>query len=180
MCLLALWDGCCGGGRFLFGNCDKSYGQTNDFATATPGTSESTLKNPEGLAFDSLGNLYVNDFNNNRIVVYAPGNNSAAFRVYGQGLFTTDTTGVALAPLGLNLPRGIAVDSADNHNLPLCTVSVFAEAVLHLVQLLSPTLVHDHYVLNFGGMVTCAMIGKEVVPVSGVTLTNYRMRSAVR
>ncbi len=51
----------------------------------------------------------------------------------------------------------------------------FAEAALHLVQLLSPTLVQDHYVLNFGWMVTCAMIGKEVIPESGVTLRTYAL-----
>ncbi len=93
----------------------RVYGQMDDFATETSGTSESTLRNPEGLAFDSLGNLYVNDFNNNRIVVYAPGNNSASFRVYGQqGSFTTATTSVESVPLGLSLQRGIAIDSADN------------------------------------------------------------------
>jgi len=51
----------------------------------------------EGLAFDGVGNLYVADFNENRIMKYSPGGASSIF-----------------ASPGLNGPTGIAFDGAGN------------------------------------------------------------------
>src|SRR5207245_778571 len=65
------------------------------FTTGTSGTTATTLHSPLGISFDSAGNLWVVDFNNNRILKYvAPiTTGEAATVVIGQGTFTTDTFG---------------------------------------------------------------------------------------
>jgi len=62
----------------------RVYGQT-DFTTWSSGTSASTLNAPRGLVVDSAGGLYIADSGNHRVVYYAPGDSTAALRVYGQG-----------------------------------------------------------------------------------------------
>ncbi|MFZ0902462.1 MAG: protein kinase [Mycobacterium sp.] len=56
------------------------------------------LKNPDGLAVDTAGNLYVTDNGNNRVLKLAAGS----------------ATPIALPFTGLNDPRGVAVDGAGN------------------------------------------------------------------
>ena len=100
---------------FLANECNRN---TNSDAAAN------TLCNATGVAADSDGNLYVADFNNNRVLEFDspftacgafPCVAGAANRVFGQtGSFTTK--GCAVPPSANTLcgPFGLAVDSAGN------------------------------------------------------------------
>src|SRR5438552_1279354 len=52
-----------------------------------------TLADPSGLALDGVGNLYVADFGNSRVLMYTPpfSIGIAATRVFGQPNFTSST-----------------------------------------------------------------------------------------
>ena len=74
-----------------------------------------TLSNPQGVAVDSLGNLYVADTGNNRVLEYdAPllTLDFTADRIFGQSSAYTSITG--LTSYNLNAPRGVAVDLSGN------------------------------------------------------------------
>jgi sugar lactone lactonase YvrE len=77
------------------------------FTTNSAVTSQSSLQNPAGLAFDSSGNLWVTDSNNNRTLEFASpfstGENASL--VLGQENFTTDTRTTAAG--GQATPMGI-------------------------------------------------------------------------
>ena len=73
-------------------NADGVLGQP-DFVTSAPATTQSKMNNPIGLSTDSIGRLYVGDFNNSRLLIF---NNAAtlpnganASNVLGQPNFTT-------------------------------------------------------------------------------------------
>jgi Concanavalin A-like lectin/glucanases superfamily/NHL repeat len=99
------------------------YGQAGNFTTNlinnTSGTantiSATSLYNPRGIVFDSSGNLYVADFNNNRVLYYAAGSTTAT-RVYGQGgSFTTGTANSGgITANTLSRPTGLVLDSSGN------------------------------------------------------------------
>jgi len=96
----------------------RVYGQGGSFSTGTQnasGINANSLNNPVGLALDSSGNLYVADWNNNRVLFY-PSGSTTATRVYGQGgLFSTNSAnngGVSAA--SLNGPQSVALDSNSN------------------------------------------------------------------
>ena len=84
------------------------------FTTGTSGTTATTLLDPFGISFDSAGNLWVGDFNNNRVLKYASPitTGEAATVVLGQASFTTNTGGTTATTL--NAPLGISFDSAGN------------------------------------------------------------------
>jgi DNA-binding beta-propeller fold protein YncE len=75
---------------------------------ATP--AKNTLNNPEGVAVDSNGNLYVADQGNNRVLRFdAPlTTNKDASRVFGQPDFATDTAGTSSTKM--NTPVAVGVD----------------------------------------------------------------------
>ena len=78
----------------------------------TPGTATSSkLNSPRDLAVDSVGNVYISDSDNNRIVKVTPGGTLSIFA--GTGSFGAPTAGPATSS-ALGYPSGIAVDSADN------------------------------------------------------------------
>ncbi|MHB8603111.1 MAG: hypothetical protein ACYC9R_10805, partial [Nitrosotalea sp.] len=83
--------------------------------TSNPPTA-SILQTPVGHAFDSAGNLWVADSNNNRILMYPQASlgtsGSAATIVLGQSSFTTATASTTTSTL--YFPVGLAFDSAGN------------------------------------------------------------------
>jgi Calx-beta domain/NHL repeat len=96
---------------------DKVWGQLSltDFASCGGGVSQTTFFQPEGIAVDSSGGLYVADSNNNRVVYFANDGNNAADRVYGQlGSYTTsDANKGGTGPTANNMqyPTAVAIDS---------------------------------------------------------------------
>jgi len=95
---------------------DLVIGQA-DFDSGGFGTSDSTLRAPFEVAFDSDGNLWVADFTNNRVLRFSSpfSTNQSADLVIGQANFDSGTANPGgIAANTLRLPRGIAIDSSDN------------------------------------------------------------------
>ncbi|HYG78197.1 MAG TPA: PKD domain-containing protein [Planctomycetota bacterium] len=102
---------------------DKVFGQP-DFVSVLPNQgaakpSAGTLNSPEGIRVDSLGNLYVCDSSNHRVLVYddPATHDTIADRVIGQSDFLSGNPnrGSATAsPRSLNFPNGLALDSNNN------------------------------------------------------------------
>jgi len=90
-------------------------GQSN-FTAHTAGTNATALNDPFGVAFDSSGNLWVADADNNRVLMYPKGNgfanSEAATIVIGQSNFTAHTAGTNAT--SLYGPYAIAFDSSGN------------------------------------------------------------------
>ena len=92
------------------------YGQLGSFTTN--GTKENgafsanTLFDPDGLAVDTSGNLYVSDQQNSRVLFY-PAGSTTATRIYGQsGDYTSNVANSGgLSANTLSGPYGIALDS---------------------------------------------------------------------
>jgi sugar lactone lactonase YvrE len=92
-------------------NASVVIGQPN-FASSASATTSTGLEEPEFVAFDSSGNLYVTDSGNNRVLEYEPPftNGMAASVVLGQTDFVSN--GAALTASGLDFPTGITFDNA--------------------------------------------------------------------
>jgi len=88
-------------------------GQANFISNNTVAT-KTELDLPNALAFDSSGNLWVADQNNNRVLEYkAPfSTHEAANLVIGQSSFTGSAA--ATSSMGLSGPTGVALDSGGN------------------------------------------------------------------
>jgi len=99
---------------------DLVIGQPDFFSAGcnTGGVSASSLCFPVQVAVDPSGNLYVADFNNNRVLEYDSPftTDTVADRVFGQGgSFTTNAcNNGGLNANSLCIPLGIAVDSLGN------------------------------------------------------------------
>jgi len=72
---------------------------------ATLAGASTQLASPEGIAYDSVGNLYVANFTTSTINVYFP--------AHQNGQFAPDRQ-ITAGTSGLSGPRGIALDAADN------------------------------------------------------------------
>jgi len=96
-------------------NANLVLGQSN-FTTNASATSQTGLYNASRLTFDSSGNLWVTDFNNNRVLRYAPPffNGEPASMVLGQlgASYTSNTQ--AVSATGMYAPAGLAFDSSGN------------------------------------------------------------------
>lgn len=100
---------------------DVVIGQ-RDFSSGSPNAggqvSASGFDTPSGLALDTQDNLYVSDFNNARVLRFAPraiapGGNMAADAVWGQGDFSTRGVPQQASASSLAGPAGIAVANDD-------------------------------------------------------------------
>ncbi len=94
-------------------NANLVLGQTT-FTTSTRGTAQNKLDKPAGMAFDSTGNLWVAEDNNNRVVRFTPPftNGMNASLVIGQSSFTSNVA--ATTQNGLHSPFSIAFDAVGN------------------------------------------------------------------
>jgi secreted PhoX family phosphatase len=88
------------------------------FGPNTGGISSSSLSAPKALTFDSSGNLWIADSDNNRVLEYVPpfANGMAATIVIGQGDFThgAQNEGSSLAANTLSVPYGLSFDGRGN------------------------------------------------------------------
>jgi len=94
-------------------NASLVLGQAN-FTSSTAATTNSGLSNPEYIAFDASGNLWVTDTFNNRVLEFKPpfANGMVASLVIGQAGFVS--SGPATTSSGLSQPAGVAFDSGGN------------------------------------------------------------------
>jgi len=90
----------------------------NNFQNSSTVTTSTGLNTPNGLAFDSSGNLWVADKLNNRVLRYTTPFSTfeAASVVIGQSNFTGTTESYPIKPTqtGLDQPTGLAFDSSGN------------------------------------------------------------------
>ncbi len=96
-------------------NAVNVFGQPN-FTTITAGTTRSNVSAPTGVLADPAHNrLYALESTNNRLLTYdvtvTIGNGMNASNVLGQATFTATTA--ASTQAGMNVPRGLAYDSAN-------------------------------------------------------------------
>jgi sugar lactone lactonase YvrE len=93
-------------------NATLAIGQPS-FTTVVSNVAQNTLKDPNGLAFDSLGNLWVADTGHSRVLEFQPpfqtGMNASV--VIGQAEFNTIST--ALASTGLDAPMSVAFNPSN-------------------------------------------------------------------
>ncbi len=85
-----------------------------DFVSGGAATTANGLSFPTGVVFDSAGNLWIADTDNNRVLQFKPpfANGMSASLVLGQTDFTSQT--LATTQNGLSGPFGIAFDSNGN------------------------------------------------------------------
>ncbi len=99
----------------VIGQPDFTHSQANQCGCFAP--TASTLDAPWGLAFDSSGNLWVADANNNRVTEYTKGagfsTDQAASLVIGQPGFVTSSA-APISATSLNRPYQPAFDSSGN------------------------------------------------------------------
>lgn len=91
---------------------DRVYGQPN-FTTVTPDTTSAKMDNPNAVHVDAADNLWVADFDNNRVLKFANvstlASGAAATRVLGQPDFTTNTSGTS--QVKMSGPASVFVDA---------------------------------------------------------------------
>jgi len=94
-------------------NASLVIGQAN-FTTSTLATTQNGLYSPQSISFDSSGNLWVSDYNNNRVLMFSPpfSNGMNASLVIGQANFTT--SGYGTTQNSLSNPQIISFDSSGN------------------------------------------------------------------
>ncbi len=104
----------------IIGAAHKVFGQpnlTSSECNYTLNPSATDLCNPEGVALDPVGDLYVVDNENSRVLEYStPLTNSTANAVFGQdGSFTSNTPNDGgLSASSLDAPSGVAADGSGN------------------------------------------------------------------
>ena len=93
----------------------RVYGQNGSFTSNGAGVTANSFNNPQAIAVDSGGNVYISDEDNNRVLYY-PAGSTTATRVYGQGgSFTSN--GVNMGGVSANSladPVGIVLDGSGN------------------------------------------------------------------
>ena len=97
----------------VIGQPNLESGVPNYGSFKTDATTAGSLLQPRGLAVDSLGNLYVADSGNNRVLRYPrPVSQSGAIvpdAVWGQPDFLTNRATAAVSQLSLLQPRGVTI-----------------------------------------------------------------------
>jgi len=90
-----------------------SLGQPNLLSTVA-NTTESTLDNPEGLAFDTHGNLWVADSDNNRVVEFVPPFATGMNMTVVMGQTSYFFSGLGTDKSSLYGPEGVAAAAGGN------------------------------------------------------------------
>jgi sugar lactone lactonase YvrE len=133
---------------------DEVFGQGGNPASGIAnngGLGPNSLWAPDGVALDAAGDLYIADYNNNRVLEYDTplSSGTTASKVFGQaGSFTSNSCNAIASPSSLCNPAGVAVDASKNlyvaefennrvlkYNTPL-TTDTTADVVLGQVDLI--------------------------------------------
>ena len=100
---------------------DRVFGQSGSFTSNTcnlGGISASSLCSPHGIAVDGVGNFFVGDSNNNRVLQFdsPQSTDTIADRVFGQGgSFASNACNLGgISASSLCFPDGVAVDATGN------------------------------------------------------------------
>jgi len=97
----------------VFGQSDNFTASACNLGASTTSATANSLCGPQGVALDSMGNLYIADSSNNRVLEYnSPSTNTKAHLVFGQANFTTTVAGTSKTALAN--PTDVALDSAGN------------------------------------------------------------------
>ncbi len=87
-----------------------------DLGTVNPGKSQTQLLQPRGMCFDALGNLWVADGNNNRVLEFAnadsKSNGAPADKVLGQSNFSKSDTLAPPTSSSMFIPYGVCFDGS--------------------------------------------------------------------
>jgi sugar lactone lactonase YvrE len=110
----------CGSFPCVGGAANKVFGQAGSFTSSTSnngGLTANSLSSPSGVAVDTVGNLYVADLSNSRVLEYNTPltTDTTADRVFGQSGFTSGACNLGAASpsaVSLCLPVGVAMDSS--------------------------------------------------------------------
>ena len=96
-------------------NADKVLGQ-GDFTSIGASTTASGFSNPQGLRFDGAGNLWITDYNNDRVLRFAPpfSNGQSANLVIGAPNFTTVGSTNNCSTCTANPESGLSFDASGN------------------------------------------------------------------
>jgi sugar lactone lactonase YvrE len=163
------FDGPFGAGRTNDVTADLVFGQGSSGKSFDNGKcgpiSQTSLCEPVAVAFDSLGNLFISDFHEDRVLEYdgsfgaGQRNDVTADRVYGQGP-TGDSFGpgnpicTKVGPAGLCFPGGAALNGTDLYvfDAENSRVLIFDNALNNFTARLELGQVDlQHNILNFGG-----------------------------
>ncbi len=99
---------------------DVVFGQGGNLASGTAnngGLGANSLWAPDGVAVDAAGNVYIADYNNNRVLEYNTplSSGTTADKVFGQsGSFTSNSCNASATASNLCSPAGVAVDTSNN------------------------------------------------------------------
>jgi sugar lactone lactonase YvrE len=135
-------------------NADAVFGQAN-FTSANTDCTQSTMDNPNGVAVDGLGNLYVADQGNSRVLIFtkaaSKANGANADAVLGQTDFTSGAGGTT--QIYLRHPSCVATNNsagklyvADNGNNRVLVFS--ASSSITSVENISQGVIPNSYSLN--------------------------------
>jgi sugar lactone lactonase YvrE len=104
----------CSAGQFCTGMPASLVLGQSTFTSNSYGTTSTTMYYPYGLTFDSSGNLWVAEFDNNRVTEFTHpfSTGEAASLVLGQSTFTA--SGFTPSATGIDEPVGIAFDHSGN------------------------------------------------------------------
>ncbi len=92
------------------------FGKSN-FISNTSGSTSSGMYYPSGLALDGSGNIFISDYQNNRVMKYtgAATSTNGPAAVLSVGQTSPDSyTQTGLTAISLNTPYGIAIDGTNN------------------------------------------------------------------
>ncbi len=113
----------------------------SDFSASASATTATGLSQPEGIAFDSAGNLWVADALNSRVLMFATplSSGEAATLVLGEKDFVTSIDQATKA--GMSVPSGLAFDSSGN---------IWVADGIRVLEYLTPFTTHESASLVIG------------------------------
>ena len=144
----------------------RVYGQAN-FNIGSPNrgstTAQNSLNTPQGISLSPSGELFIADFTNNRVVVYAKDDSSTAIRVLGQnGSYTTSTAGSTIDQF--NNPGNITFDNQGNYYIALVNSH---RVFYYLSGTTTPSKVYGQQTGNF----SCGQLNYQTPPCNGGTIS---------